>query len=860
MRQQETQGTASGPPSPKMASFEDLLVRALSRTFKPLVLVGLLALIGGIATELPRSGLPIVLLYSTVFCCAAVAALGKNFGYRARIGLLITALYALAMSELVRFGTDSMAYMLFLMITVLAAIYLPSRTRTALMIAVGLSIAIVACLYLYRYIPKTHALQASSYNLIHWLTGPITLLVMCLVAVTLIGEVVQTLRKNMEDSAALVARLNAQVEERTRAEEALRQGESELWQVIDLVPHSIYAKDENGRFIFVNRRSAQLMGTTPQEAVGKTQHELTRVQSEADELAAEDKEVLERNTAIFRREHVFTDSAGLRHTEEISKMPFVTGRTKGPAVLGISLDITERKMAEEKLRRSEEHFRSLVENVSEIILVVDTRGVLCYASPAIKRVLGYEVNAVEGFPALNRVHPDDRDTVRAMTRLAQSELGRTFNFECRVQDACGAWVEIEGEGKAAADPEGQIRTIVTCRDIRERKQGESERERLETQLRQSQKMEAVGQLAGGIAHDFNNLLQAILGYTDLVLAKLDPEAEYWTDLLQIRQAGEKARDVTRQLLTFSRRQVIQLAPIDLNEVVAGVMKILRRIIGEHIQLEINQGHSLGTIQADQGQIEQVLMNLCVNARDAMPSGGTLSIRTGMVEAGREWQRTYPWAHGGVYALLSVTDTGCGMDKETLDRIFEPFFTTKGVGEGTGLGLSTVYGIVQQHGGMVHVYSEVGQGTTFKVYLPSIGPTAVPVQEETVVESPSGGVETILLAEDEPSILELVAQVLGEAGYTVITAADGEAAVRLFEARRDQIDLAFLDVVMPRLSGREVHRYIIEKQPDMRFLFSSGYDMGAIHTNFVLNEGMHLIQKPYNLDTLLRTVRQVLDGR
>jgi CheY-like chemotaxis protein len=298
--------------------------------------------------------------------------------------------------------------------------------------------------------------------------------------------------------------------------------------------------------------------------------------------------------------------------------------------------------------------------------------------------------------------------------------------------------------------------------------------------------------------------------------------------------------------------------VDLNGAIADLLKMIRRVIGEHITLDFVSNQDGGIIRADRGQIEQILMNLCVNARDAMPEGGRLTIETESVEIGQGFCQSHPWAKPGRYALISVTDTGCGIDEEYLETIFDPFFTTKGVGEGTGLGLSTVYGLVRQHGGLIHVYSEVDKGTTFKIYLPQLGRSATILGEQKVDVAPAGS-ETILLAEDDDVVRKLSKAFLTRAGYHVLVANNGEEALAVFEEHADEIDLVLLDVVMPKLGGRAVFERIRQTHPHIRTLFASGYSMSAIHTNFVLEEGFALIQKPYERKVLLRKVREVLDG-
>ncbi|MCP4546418.1 MAG: response regulator [bacterium] len=396
-------------------------------------------------------------------------------------------------------------------------------------------------------------------------------------------------------------------------------------------------------------------------------------------------------------------------------------------------------------------------------------------------------------------------------------------------------------------------------DITERKAAEKEQRILETKLRQSQKMEAVGQLAGGVAHDFNNLLQAILGYGEIAQLKCEEGSSVYESLDQVMIAGQRAKTLVSQLLAFSRRQVLQMEDLDLTEVMADLMKMLRRVIGEHIVLDIKPGDALGWIRADRGQIEQILINLCINARDAMPAGGEIVIETENVQIDEEYCSTHDWSRAGRYVRLSVTDTGCGMNKRTLARVFEPFFTTKSLGKGTGLGLATVYGLVKQHDSQIEVYSEVDKGTTFKIYFPLVESAALPISniDEGAV---AGGTETILLAEDDEMVREVCVSILEDAGYSILLATDGEEALQVYEEHGDKIDLALLDVVMPKLGGRAVFERIRETRPELSVLFASGYSMNAIHTNFVLEEGLMLIQKPYKRADLLRKVREMLDKR
>ncbi len=407
---------------------------------------------------------------------------------------------------------------------------------------------------------------------------------------------------------------------------------------------------------------------------------------------------------------------------------------------------------------------------------------------------------------------------------------------------------------------GQVDAGVLHRSIRyaiERKRAGDERARLEAHLRDAQKMEAIGNLAGGVAHDFNNLLTAILGWTDFALEAVGAREALRDDLLEIRKAGERAAALTRQLLAFGRRQMLQARSLDLNQVIRELEKMLRRIVGEDLELKLELASGLGMTKADPGQLEQVLMNLVVNARDAMPVGGTLTIRTAEVSLEEDPERD--GGKPGPHVLVSVTDTGCGMDRQTQDRIFEPFFTTKEQGKGTGLGLATVYGIVKQSGGSIRVQSEPGRGSTFVVYLPleSAKPGVVPKSAPTA--PPSRGSETILLVEDEDALRAVVARGLSAAGYTVLVANSGPSALRLAEAHVGPLELVVSDVVMPLMSGPELAERLAVLRPGFKLLYISGYVGDSIAHHGVLEPGTNFLGKPFSAAALTRKVREVLDS-
>ncbi len=399
-----------------------------------------------------------------------------------------------------------------------------------------------------------------------------------------------------------------------------------------------------------------------------------------------------------------------------------------------------------------------------------------------------------------------------------------------------------------------VAPILSARLYRDQEQEECTR--LENQLRQAMKMEAIGRLAGGVAHDFNNILQIMSLSSNMLLNCLPENGETHQFAEEICKSVEVAAELTGQLMAFSRCQILKMEDLDLNEVIREMMKMIRRVIGGDIEVEFTEGQNLGIIHADRGQMEQILLNFCVNARDAMSEGGTLTIETENVMIDSKYCESHAWASQGRYAVMRITDSGCGMDAETQGRIFEPFFTTKEVGKGTGLGLATVYGIVQQHQGMIQVYSEVGKGSTFNVYLPSVEQPAASAEAE-VVTSFTEGTETILVAEDDEMMQKFATNILDGAGYKVLLAGNGLEAIEVFEKNADDIDLVILDMIMPKLGGKAVYDLLHKQHPSLRFLFSSGYGTSSIHSEFMQQERIEMIQKPYTPNVLLRKIREVL---
>ncbi len=518
-------------------------------------------------------------------------------------------------------------------------------------------------------------------------------------------------------------------------------------------------------------------------------------------------------------------------------------------------DITERKSLEDQFRQAQRRLQHVLASSPAVLFTVavaaDQTWGITWTSDNLPEILGYSPSAALGKDWwLGNIHSEDRDKVVAQFQAdLPSQERSTHEYRFRHGDGSYRWTR--GELRLIRDEAGKaVEAVGSWSDITERKN-------LEDQFRQAQKMEAVGRLAGGVAHDFNNLLTIINGYGELVLGKLSAADPSRPLIREIVAAGDRAAGLTRQLLTFSRKAIIEPKILDLKVVVADVDKMLRRILGEDIQLAIVVDPELGAVKADPGQIEQVVMNLVVNARDAMPQGGQLTVEVRNAELDEAYAREHLDARAGPHVLLAVSDTGCGMDQATMTRLFEPFFSTKGE-KGTGLGLATVHGIVKQSGGHVGVYSEVGRGTTFKVYLPRLAQRAPPEKARPEQAAMPRGSETVLLVEDEDGVRALSRHVLQSSGYIVLEAHDGLEAIRVAEQHKGRIDLLLTDVVMPRMSGREVAERLAGMHAGMKVLFLSGYTDDAVVRHGILEAEVAFLQKPFSPGSLAAKVREVLD--
>ena len=514
---------------------------------------------------------------------------------------------------------------------------------------------------------------------------------------------------------------------------------------------------------------------------------------------------------------------------------------------------------QEEVSKYTRQLQTLSENAPFGMVMIDKDGTFKYINPKFRELLGYDLNDIpNGKTWFRRAYPDPTYRHHVISTWIDDLEGfksgekrpRTFTVTCK-----------DGTEKIINFIPVQLETgenLIACEDITELKRAEEEKAVLHEQLRQSQKVEAIGRLAGGIAHDFNNLLTVIKGYSQLSSFELKEGDPLRVNIDEIQNAAERAASLTRQLLAFSRRQVMEMKVLDLNTLLRDLEKMLRRVIGEDIEMVIQLAEDLGRVRADVGQIEQVIMNLAVNAKDAMPSGGKLTIETANVELDESYARSHVEVRHGHYVMFSVSDTGVGMTPEVRERIFEPFFTTKEMGKGTGLGLSTTYGIVKQSEGHIWVYSVQGKGTTFKIYLPRVNEPLEEIRKEVLKEELPRGNETILIVEDEEDVRKLAGKILEKQGYRILESFNGDDALVACERRKSPIHLMLADIIMPGMSGSELAKLLKPLYPEIKILYMSGYTDNAVVRHGVLEKGVNYIQKPFTMEGLARKVREVLD--
>ncbi|MDA8100430.1 MAG: PAS domain S-box protein [Nitrospiraceae bacterium] len=631
--------------------------------------------------------------------------------------------------------------------------------------------------------------------------------------------------------------------------------------LIEGTTDAIYLKDLQGRYLLFNSAAAAITGRDAGSVIGMDDTAVFSAE-EAALIMERDRGIMNENRVMTFEERL-TAASGEQRTFLVTKGPVRDAAGTVVGLFGISRDITERKRAGEELRALSRRIELILNSTGEGIYGVDLEGRVTFVNAAGARMLGWEPEELTGRSSHATWHHSRSDgTALPAGECRLNDVLRNGVASSVERDVFwrkdGSSFPVEFTSVPIWDKDALSGGVVTFRDITVRLAEEEEKRRLEGQFRQAQKMEAIGHLAGGVAHDFNNILTAIVGYASILRLKLAAEHPSLEYIDQLLASASKAANLTRSLLAFSRKQVINPVPVDINVIVLSMKKILVRVIGEDIGCTVRAAGAPLIVKCDRGQIEHVLMNLATNARDAMPQGGSLSISTEETEIDERFVQAHQYGAPGRYALVTVSDSGTGMEKSTVDRIFEPFFTTKDVGKGTGLGLAMVYGTIKQHGGFINVYSEPGIGTSFKLYLP-LASTFGPVEELPSQAGLAMGSETILLVEDDSTVRQVTASLLQMFGYRLIEAEDAEAAVGLFRQHSDTVQLVISDVIMPKLSGKDLYDRLKQINPRVKFLFVSGYTADILLQKGLGNEEIGFLSKPLQPEVLSRKIREILDS-
>jgi two-component system, cell cycle sensor histidine kinase and response regulator CckA len=656
------------------------------------------------------------------------------------------------------------------------------------------------------------------------------------------------------------------VTENKKAEEARRISEEKYRNILESMEEAYLEADLKGNFVFFNDSLSKMLGYSRAELANMNYRNciepetIPKIFQTFNEIYRTDKP----KTFIT---HELITKDGSKKIIEMS-VSLKRDRSGNPAGFqGVARDVTAKIKAELAIKESEERFRMIVENMHDTVWTMDFHLHYKYISPGSSIMTGFTEEEIRTIPLKEQITPEsyalmegimtEAFALKSSGQPVDPKESRTFEVEAYHKDGGTIWIEINATFNR--DENGKpLEIVIAGRNITERKKIHKEKEKLEEQLLHAQKMESVGRLAGGVAHDFNNMLNVILGYAELSKMRLTEDNPVMHDIVEIEKAASRSKDITSQLLAFSRKQIIAPKIVNLNEQITGIEKTIAHLIGEDISLFFHTQSDLWNIKIDPSQIEQILFNLIINARDAMPGGGKLTVETFNIQLDEGYCLTHAGFQSGQYVILTVSDNGHGIDTETLKHIFEPFFTTKETGKGTGLGLSTVYGIIKQNGGFINVYSEPGQGTTFKVYFrrtKEVKPVEE-VEEEPITRA-SG---TILLVEDDLPLREMTIEMLKTIGYSVLTVDNPIEAVSLCEKGDEHIDLVITDVVMPEMNGRELRDKLAVVRPDIKVLFMSGYTTNVIAHHGVLEKGVHFLQKPFSMKNLAQKISEVTAGK
>ena len=949
------------------------------RTFPIMLIFGGLGLAVSFYRSLGEPGFArAFLLHIAVYASACLV-----FFFRHRLSvvlgfsIMLAVGYVIAVQSLLSLGLGGTGVMHLVVLCTFASVFLGLKAGMITLIVGGIMLAAIGfgvSASIIKVMPEAVRYLFSPVNWMMQLSCYLMYMIALVLSVNALREKATASIRELKEGKA---RLEAEVERRKSAEEAMAESEARLRQIIDLVPHFIFAKDRSGRFVIANKALADAFGTTAGNIIGKTMAEFNPNRDEVERLTRDDMSVMDSGCPEEVREEQITDFNGRVRTMETVRIPFTLLSTGEEAVLGVSTEITKRKQAEEKLRESEIRFEELADSLPQPVSEFDLEGnftfgnatgfrlfgyskeefqeepysvyrmlipedrerakegirrvftgeerqgepeytavrkdgstfpILVYASPVIREgkptgfrtilvditerkqferalmeseakyrsvvessLVGFYIVQDGLFRYVNRrwceifgyaydevidklgpadiAHPDDRQAVEDNMKMGLADEKDYIEYVFKTLRKDGRMLTVKALGNSIIYG-GRPAGAGTVIDITRERQ-------LESHLRQAQKMEAIGTLTGGIAHDFNNILTALVGYGSLLQMRMENTDPLRMYVDRILSAAHKASGLTKSLLTFGRQQPINLQPTSINGIIQGTEQLLKRLLTEDILFETRLTPENVTVMADATQIDQILFNLVTNARDSMPKGGTLVLETGRAVLDRDFALVHGFGEPGTYAVLSVTDTGVGMDETVTDKIFEPFFTTKETGKGTGLGLATVYGIVKQHGGYITVYSEVNVGTTFRIYFPAVRTKAD--EERPVFFHVKRGDETILVAEDNEEVRRFVKDIFKLYGYKTIEAVDGEDAVEKFKHEKD-IDLVILDSVMPKMNGREAYDEIVRIRPDARVLFMSGHTRDILLDKGIGEKEFAFISKPLVPNELLQLVREILDRK
>ncbi len=613
---------------------------------------------------------------------------------------------------------------------------------------------------------------------------------------------------------------------------------------------------QDGIFVYVNLKFAEIFGYSVEECL-KNMHFHQLIHPEDFEIVQKQVQRQVSGEAKSVRYYIRGIKKGgeIIHIEILESLLHLSGKS---TITGTMLDITEQKLAEEVLRYREKQYRSLFNSIRDAILVADTNRRIIDCNPAFIELFGYSKKEVLGKQTLS-VYENEEEFSRMGAAIKNNVGDPGFLYTVHYKKKDGSVFPGETNVFYLLDDEGSIVGFIgLIRDVTERKQVEKERKNLQSQLIQAQKMESIGRLAGGVAHDYNNISSIIIGYAEFAMEQVKQDDPLQEDLKEILTAAKRSTDITRQLLAFARRQTIAPKVLDLNDTIGSLLKMIRRLIGEDIDLAWLPGANVWKVKMDPSQIDQIIANLSVNARDAITDVGKVTIETKNICFNETYCADHAGFVPGEFVSLAVSDDGSGIEPDILDKVFEPFFTTKGPGKGTGLGLATVYGIVKQNNGFINVYSEPNKGTTIKIYLPKHMMMAVELHRETPIEVPLSHGETVLLVEDDRSILKLGKRILEELGYSVLSAPSPREAIELAKAQAGEINLLITDVIMPEMNGRELSEHLKSLYPNLKILFMSGYTANVIAHRGMLDDDVYFISKPFSKKDMAVKVREVLD--